>query len=156
MPLLNTYFGKYASLPMGWFLMAILVAIEIIVMSQALKGMYFNGRVAGSALLSNAISGLAGALTTRSINEGMMLVVWFPWVSSHEVDVTSDEGLITLIFYYAIAFVATIFIELLVNYLILKKRHGFKEVMRATVIANVVSFLIGTFILYTYSFVFYD
>ena len=156
MSLLNTYFGKYASLPMGWFFMAVLVAIEIIVMSQALKRQYFNMRVAGSALVSNTISGLAGAYTSIAINGGMMLVVWFPWVSSLEIDLTGDDGLIILILYYAVAFVATVLIELLVNYFILKKRHDFREVLRATVIANVVSYLLGTFILYTYSFVFYD
>jgi len=156
MPFLNTFFGKYATLPMGWFFMVILVAIEIVVMSQALKRTYFNGRVAGTALLSNTISGLAGAFASKAINGGLILVVWLPWVSSYEVDISGDDGLIILILYYAVAFVATVLIELLVNSIVLKKRHGFGEVLRATVIANVVSYLLGTFVLYTYSFVFFD
>lgn len=156
MVLLNSYFGKYASLPMGWIFMICLVVIEIIVMSQIFERKYFMGRIAFAALISNAVSGIVGAYTSIAINAGRLLTVWFPWVSSREVDLSKDEELFSFFLYFAVAFVATILIELVINYLLLKKRYEFKPVMRATIIANVVSFLVGSFVLYTYSFFFYD
>lgn len=141
---------------MGWLFMACLLVIEIIVMSQILGRKYFIGRVAYAAFISNLVSGLIGAYTSIAINGGRMLTVWFPWVSSREVDLSKDEALFSFVLYYAVAFVATILIELLVNSLFLKKRYEFRPVMRATIIANVVSFLLGSFVLYTYSFIFFD
>ncbi|MBR5638427.1 MAG: hypothetical protein IKW83_01560 [Muribaculaceae bacterium] len=152
----NTYFGKYASLPMGWLLMACLIAIEVIVMSQILDRKYFKSRVAFTALVSNVVSGIAGAYTSIAINGGRLLTVWFPWVSSDEVNLSNDEDLFSFVLYYAVALVATILIELIVNCVFLKKRYEFRPVMRATIIANVVSFLLGSFVLYSYSFFFYD
>lgn len=141
---------------MGWLFMACLLAIEVVVMSQILDRKYFISRVAFSALISNVISGIAGAYTSNAINGGKWLTVWFPWVSSQEVNLSNDEDLFSFVLYFAIAFVATVVIEMIVNYLFLKKRYEFREVMRATTIANVVSFLLGCFVLYSYSFFFYD
>lgn len=157
MLLLNsTYFGKYASLPMGWVFMACLIAIEVIMMSQILERKYFNSKIAFSALISNVVSGIAGIYASTAINGGRLLTVWFPWVSSQEVNLSNDEELFSFVLYFAVAFVATIIIELIVNSLFLKKRYEFRPVMRATIIANVVSFLLGSFVLYSYSFFFYD
>lgn len=148
----NAYFGKYASMPMGWLFMACLIAIEVIVMSKILEHAYFNFRIAIVAVISNVVSAIVGAYTSIAINGGRLLTVWFPWVSSNEVNVLNDEELLSLILYYAVAFIATIIFELIVNYLLLKKHHEFKPVTRATIIANVVSFMLGSLILYSYSF----
>lgn len=157
MLLLNTtYFGKYASLPMGWFFMACLLAIEIVVMSQILDRKYFNSKIAFTALVSNVVSGIVGVYTSTALNAGRLFTVWFPWVSSREVNLENDEELFSFVIYFAAAFVATVIIELIVNSIFLKKRYEFRPVMRATIIANVVSFLLGSFVLYSYSFFFYD
>ena len=157
MLLLNTaYFGKYASLPMGWLFMACLLAIEIVVLSQILSRSYFNPRIAFVALISNVVSGIVGAYTSIAINGGRLLTVWLPWVSSHEVNLENDEELFSFVLYFAVVFVATVLIELIVNSIFLKKRYEFRPVMRATIIANVVSFILGSFALYCYSFFFYD
>ncbi len=157
MLLLNsTYFGKYASLPMGWLFMALLLAIEVVVMSKALANAYFVSRVAVAALISNVVSGIAGAYTSIAINGGRMLTVWLPWVSSREVNTENEEELLSFFLYFALAFVFTVIIELIVNSLFLKKHYGFSPVMRATTIANVVSFMVGSMALYSYSFTFFD
>ncbi len=157
MLLLNSaYFGKYASLPMGWIFMACLLAIEIVVMSQFLERSYFNLRIAFVALVSNVASGLAGAYTSLALNGGRLLTVWFPWVSSNEVNVSRDEELLGFVLYFAASFVATVIIELVVNSVFLKRRYEFSPVVRATIIANVLSFMLGSFVLYTHSFFFYD
>ena len=157
MLLLDTaYFGKYVYLPMGWIFMACLVAIEAVVMSKVLAHAYFNTRVAFVALISNAVSGIAGAYTSIAINGGRLLTVWFPWVSSHEVNTENEEELLSFFLYCVIAFVFAVIIELIINSIFLNKRYEFRPVMRATIIANVISFVVGTFVLYSYSFLIFD
>ena len=95
-------------------------------MSQILSRKSLNIRIIAPVVVSNIVSGALGAAVSKAINDGWMLVVWFPWVSGVEVDTA------------------------------LMKRRGFKNVARATMIANVVSYLLGCFVLYTYSFVFFD
>ena len=151
-----TYFGKYASQPMGWLLMACLVIIEIVVMSQILERKYFDGRITFAAIVSNVVSAIAGVYASMAHNAGKMLTVWFPWVSSSEVNLENDEELVSFVLYFAVAFVLTIAVELVLNALFLKKHYDFRPVMSATIITNVVSFLLGCFVLYSYSFLFYD
>ena len=44
------------------------------------------------------------------LNEGWLLVVWFPWVSSHEIDISNPKNVLWLAIFYLIAFVATLII----------------------------------------------
>ncbi len=157
MLLLNaSYFGKYASLPIGWLFMACLVIIEIVLMSKLLERKFFNFHIAFATIVSNVVSGIIGAYSSLAINGGRLLTVWFPWVSSSEVDVENEDELIGFILYFAAAFVVTSVIELIINSLFLKKRYEFRPVMSATIISNVVSFMVGCLLLYNYSFFFYD
>ncbi len=155
MPLLTTSFGKYASLPMGWILMVLVVVAEVIIISEILSRRTFNPRILLPVSVSNIASGLAGAFVSKTLNEGWMLVVWFPWVSSVEVNPDSTESLAQFVVYFVAAFIGTLIIEVLINGLLMKSR-GFKNVMRATIIANVITYLVACFILYTYSFIFYN
>lgn len=156
MPLLNaSSFGKYASMPMGWIFMALIVILEAVIMSQILSRKSLNIRIIAPVVVSNFVSGALGAAVSKAINDGWMLVVWFPWVSGVEVDTANPESLYHLIIYFVVALVATVLVEILINGMLMKRR-GFKNVARATMIANVVSYLLGCFVLYTYSFVFFD
>ena len=77
-------------------------------------------------------------------------------MSSPQDDVENEEELLSFFLYFALAFVFTVIIELIVNSLFLKKHYEFSPVMRATTIANVVSFMVGSMALYSYSFTFFD
>lgn len=123
-------------------------------MSKILSYKHTSFSVVIATIISNIASGAVGAVTSSTINNGWMLVVWFPWVSSHEVDTDNPESLFNFIVYFVVALVATILIELLLNWLMLRKR-GFKPVMRATIVSNVISTIIACFLLYSYSFFFY-
>ena len=102
--------------------------------------------------MSNLTSGIIGIVTTVILSGGWFLVVWFPWVSSHEINISKSENLKGLIIFYIVAFVLSILIELLVNWLLLRKRHKTKRIIISTLIANIASYLIGTIALYSYSF----
>lgn len=132
------------------------VLIEIVIMTTILSGRRHKSLTAIIATtISNIVSGVAGALVSKAINHGWMLVVWFPWVSGKEVDTNNPESLFNFVVYFIVALAATIIIEVLLNWLMLRKK-GFKPVMGATIISNIASTIVGCFLLYSYSFFFYD
>ena len=77
-------------------------------------------------------------------------MVWFPWVSDHEV---YGEGAISaLTIVYLIAFILTLIIELLFNYQMLKKEYSKSDILKASLIANMLSYFLGSFGMYAFSF----
>lgn len=149
-------FGKYASMPMGWIFMVCIIILEAVVMSKILKPRKFDFGIMSSSVISNVVSGAIGAAVSKAINDGWMLIIWFPWVSQLEVDTTNTNSLFEFALYLAAAFIGTVFIEVIINSILLRRNFYFKTVMRATIITNVISYFIGCLIIYTYSFSFFD
>ena len=83
---------------------------------------------------------------------GWWLVVWFPWVSSHEVDFSIPNELTGFIIYYIVAFVLSVVIELLINYSMLGKIHPAKKIFRTTLLVNLASYFLGSIIIYSLGF----
>ena len=140
---LNVSFGIYAFLPMGWLFMAFVMLGEGFLMSWRLIRKKFDKKIYLTAALSNIISGAVGIITTLELNGGWWLVVWFPWVSKHEVDIRDPQSLLVLVLFYIVALILSVLIELLVNHLMLRKRYPFKKTLHATLIANAFSYILG-------------
>ena len=140
---LNVSFGIYAFLPMGWLFMAFIILGEAYLMSRCLTGKGFDKKVYLSATVSNVVSGAVGIAASMALNGGWWLVVWFPWVSSHEVDIHSPQEAWGLVVYYLVALILSVLIELLVNHLVLRKQYPFRKTFRATMIANAASYALG-------------
>ena len=140
---LNVSFGIYAFLPMGWLFMAFIILGEAFLMSRYLIGKRFDKRIYLSATVANVVSGAVGIAASMALNGGWWLVVWFPWVSSHEVDIRSPQAVWALVVYYLVALVLSVLIELLVNHLMLRKRFPFRKTLRATLAANAASYALG-------------
>lgn len=140
---LNVSFGIYAFLPMGWLFMAFVILGEAFLMSRDLIGKKFDKKIYLTAAVSNIVSGAVGIITTLALNGGWWLVVWFPWVSKHEVDIQDPQELLGLIVFYAVALILSVLIELLVNHLMLQKRYPFRKTLHATLTANAFSYVLG-------------
>ncbi len=140
---LNVSFGIYAFLPMGWLFMAFIILGEAFLMSRYLVRKKFDKKIYLSATVSNIVSGAIGIITTMALNGGWWLVVWFPWVSSHEVDIHSRQEALALVIYYIVALILSVLIELFVNWLMLRKQYPPKRILRATLIANAFSYILG-------------
>ena len=140
---LNVSFGIYAFLPMGWLFMAFVILGEGFLMSWHLIRKKFDKKIYLTAALSNIVSGAAGIITSLALNGGWWLVVWFPWVSKHEVDIRDPKSLRILVLFYAAALILSVLIELLVNHLMLQKQYPFKKTLHATLIANAFSYILG-------------
>lgn len=150
MILLNVSFGIYAFLPQGWIFMVSIILIECIGFSYLLTKKWKDGKIYKTIIISNLISGIIGIIGSMTLNGGWWLVIWFPWVSDNEV--IEKEGFKWLAILYAIAFVLTILIEGIVNYLMLKKDYSKSQVLKMTLVINVISYAVGSLAMYTYSF----
>lgn len=152
MILLNVSFGIFAFLPQGWIFMAFVILIECLILTKVFNQTWFNKKIYGVTALTNVISGIVGIVISMILNGGWYLVVWFPWVSSNEITLSNKESLNGLIIFYLCAFVFTIILETLTNWLFLRKNYKTKQILITTLIANVISYAIGTIVLYSYSF----
>ncbi len=132
--------------------MILIILLEAWLMSRWLCKKRLDQRITGTAFLSNFISGLTGIITTLILNGGWILVVWFPWVSTHEIDISSSDSLLVFCFIYLIAFVLSVFIETLINWLMLRKHYSTRQILKSTLLANIASYLLGSLILYAISF----
>ena len=130
--------------------MVSIILIECIGLSYVLTKKWKNGKIYKTIIISNLISGIVGIVGSMILNGGWWLVVWFPWVSDNEV--SGQEGFRWLAILYAIAFVLTILIEGLVNYLMLKKDYSKPQILKMTLAVNTLSYTVGSFAMYTYSF----
>ena len=121
-------------------------------MTRVLVPKFFDKRIFIVTSLANIISGVIGIMISIALNGGWWLVVWFPWVSKHEVDLSSRVEWHALIVYYVLAFILSLIIEAAVNVPLLRQRYPVKKIMKATLRANVLSYLAGSAILYSVSF----
>lgn len=141
--LLNVSFGIYALLPQGWLFMMFVILCEAVLMSRFLAHSNKNTRIYLSALFSNAVSGLFGIISSLKLNGGWWLVVWFPWVSGHEVNVRDKSELVDFLTYYLLALFLSVLIELAVNCAMLCRRYALSEIFKATLKVNIVTYSIG-------------
>ena len=139
MTILDVSFGIFAFLPPGWIFMIIVVLLEALVLSISLTKKKTNKRIYLTSLLSNSVSGLIGVISSLLINGGWILVLWLPWVSSHEININNKDEVICLICYYIVAFVLSI-----INVLLLQKKYCRKRVVQASLYANAASYAFGT------------
>src|SRR5687768_13872634 len=90
---LNVSFGIYAFLPLGWIFMAFVILIECVGNTEFLIGETFNKKIWISTTIINVSSGLIGIISSMILNGGWWLVLWMPWVSDNEVDLSNREQL---------------------------------------------------------------
>jgi sterol desaturase/sphingolipid hydroxylase (fatty acid hydroxylase superfamily) len=150
MIVLNVSFGIYAFLPQGWIFMIAIILIECLGLSYFLTKKIKNKKTYNTVIISNIISGIVGIIGSMILNGGWWLVVWLPWVSSNEV--SGKNGFKTFIIFYLIAFLLTIIIEGIVNYLMLKKEYPSLQLLKMNLLVNSISYLLGSLAMYTYSF----
>lgn len=147
---LNVSFGIYAILPQGWLFMFVIILIECLGLSYFFSKKWKDKRLYRTAIISNIVSGIIGFIGSIALNGGWWLVIWFPWVSNHEVGPIKSNK--QFLIYYLIAFVLTLIIEGIVNFLMLKNQYSKSKIIKATIIINFMSYLIGSLAMYTYSF----
>jgi hypothetical protein len=126
--------------------------IECLILTKIFNQSWFNKKIYGITTFTNVISGIVGIVISMILNGGWYLVVWFPWVSRNEITLSNKESLSGLIIFYLIAFILTIIIETITNWLFLRKQYKTKQILITTLTANIISYAIGTILLYSYSF----
>lgn len=107
--------------------MAFVVLIECIIITRLLLSKLVDKKVYGATILTNVISGVTGIIISMILNGGWYLVVWFPWVSSNEINLSTSGALEGLIYYYAAAFILTLIIETIANVLLLRNIQSIRK-----------------------------
>lgn len=147
--ILNVSFGIFALLPQGWIFMTIIILLECVILSYLTTKFRYDKLIYSTIFISNFLSGLVGFGISILLNGGWWLVVWFPWVSNHEV---GENAFNELMIYYGCAFVLTLLIEGLINYLFLRKTYPSSKILYYTLLINIISYTFGSIALYSYSF----
>lgn len=147
---LNVSFGIYAIMPQGWIFMIFIIILECLIMTETLEKTLSNRKIYNTIIASNLISGATGFIISMVLNGGWWLVIWLPWVSDNEVRTNTEFE--EILIYYFFAFILTILIETAFNIAMLYKKYRTLRVIWATLITNVISYLTGSLILYSYSF----
>ena len=150
--LLNVSFGIFALSPVGWLFMAVVIVLEIFLMARMLLKANWNHPIGIAVLLSNVASGAVGIAASLALNGGWWLVMGVPWVSRHEVNLSNPAAVWGFVLYYIVALLLSILIEAVVNYFMLRKQHQPKRIVRSTVFVNLASYLLGSIVLYAFSF----
>jgi hypothetical protein len=119
-------------------------------MTETLEKTLSNRKIYNTIIASNLISGATGFIISMVLNGGWWLVIWLPWVSDNEVRTNTEFE--EILIYYFFAFILTILIETAFNIAMLYKKYRTLRVIWATLITNVISYLTGSLILYSYSF----
>jgi len=132
--------------------MAFVILIECVSMTEILFRETFNKKIWISTAITNIISGIVGILLSVALNGGWWLVVWLPWVSRNEIDVSNNDELLAISIYYGLAFILTVVIEILCNWSFLKSSQSRNRIIKATLLTNIISYFIGSVFLYVYSF----
>lgn len=130
-------------MPQGWVFMLLIILLEACVMSRVLLKQWLSNDIFTSTLASNLASGIVGIVISMILTGGWWLVVWFPWVSSHEVDIHNSMALLGLIAYYVVAMVLSVLIEWGLNHVILRKKYPARSILNATLWANAASYALG-------------
>lgn len=141
MTLANVSFGIFAFTPLGWLFMALIIILESWIASRYLAGKKLDGTITRSFLAGNIISGIVGIAASMLATGGWWLVVWFPWVTDHEVKPDALPGFIV---YYLVAFVLSVLIEWGVNQAVLHKKYKSGPIFKATLLANIASYIFGS------------
>lgn len=151
---LNVSFGIFAFLPHGWVFMSMIMLLESVIAFFLLTNPPVSkASIATCIVASNITSGIVGIIISMILNGGWWLVVWMPWVGKHEANLSNPTTLLCFCIYYAVAFLLSVAIEWLVNYLYLRKQgYNKKQTFRMTLIVNIASYIFGSIILYTISF----
>jgi sterol desaturase/sphingolipid hydroxylase (fatty acid hydroxylase superfamily) len=149
MTLLNANFGIFVFLPYGFFYMIFVILLEasIVIYCLAPRPEEPNPKIYKSVFLANFTSGIMGIILLLIYSGG-----WNLWLNKHGAQIDSTQTLLLFIEYYLIAFILSLVIESWVNTQYLKTIAERRTIVRATLIANITSYVIGNLILYSYSF----
>lgn len=156
MVILDVIAGIY--LPNFWawmFLLFVLIA-EGLLLSLYLRKVQFDRKIYLCVIFSNSITTLIGFLLFDEKNYGGHLLNWIPlyvhgWAletgESHEVLLWSQ----TILFLF-VSFIASTIFEAILNFIILRRTYKTKAIFKGTLIVNLVTYLVGALIIFSYGF----
>lgn len=150
---LNVSFGLFALIsPLSWAYDMVVLVLESYLASRMLLKVRYDLQVYATVCLSNVVSGLIGLGLTLLLTGGWIIVIWLPYVGPREVTGPPLGPWGNFAMWYFLAFVLSVGIEFLVNWLCLRRRFDRRSLWRMTWKVNVITYLLGTVFVYSISF----
>jgi hypothetical protein len=139
----NISFGILAFHPLGWMLMLAVIGMEAVFLRCFLGSHPTKRNHLFVCFVANVVSGIMGFAITMAINGGWWLVIWMPWVTSHEA---SREQWPQLTAYMGVAYSLSVLIESAVVKAMLP-REATRRVLLVEAASNLLSavFLLAVF-----------
>lgn len=147
---LDVSFSQSLCEPFGVVFIVTTIFIEALLLSSLLSEIHLNRRIWFIVVGANITSGIVGFLVTTVLFKGCWPVVWLPWVSCSDIEAPCDIN--SFIIYYLLAFLVTVLVEITINSLLLKKRYSLSSIAKSTLLVNLLSFVLGSLALYSYTF----
>lgn len=144
---LDVNFGIFILLPPGWIIMAVIILCECYIFSKILCGKKFDKRMYLTQLISNSSSGILGIVISLLLTQGGIIVLWFPWLTARGLSDIDVKALLFFTVFYILTFILSVGVEWVINILLLKKKYRREQIWRATISANVATYIFGVIVL---------
>lgn len=143
-------FGQVIFYPYGIIFILLVIIAECMVVSKLISFVYINKNVWIVVFVANWISATLEYLASYCVDAVCWPVLWLPLVSNYDIAAPCDIN--TFIIYYFSTFLITIIIEIGVLLLMFRNKYRSKEVVKATMLSNLLTFIFGSLVMYSCTF----
>jgi hypothetical protein len=143
--LLDVIAGYYLSGVLGWLFLVFVLISEGFILSKRLSGRKKEKKYYFVATCSNLVTTILGYLLLDDEKKGGHLLTWIPMdeYKGHLEPVRS-------ILFFVACFLASVFIETIINCIMLRNLHPVKAIWTATLTANIFTYLIAVIVFFVY------
>jgi hypothetical protein len=143
---LDIIVGYYLPSLFGWAFLGFVLISECLLLSRYLEKKWYDKTVFLSIIASNVLTTIIGFILLDEKNSGGHLLNWIPVDVYH-----GDIRIARTIFLFISSFIATVIIEALLNWAVLRKAKSKKQLLYGTLIVNAFTYIIGAMVIFVYT-----
>jgi putative flippase GtrA len=127
-------FNDYITTIYPYIILGLIGLIESFLISYLLKRGFFNYKVIQSVLIANILSFVIEYVLSYIVSHGDRLFIWIPWMKTN--------FFVEYYISFPVILLITILIECIINWILLKSMIKLNQIIKATMIANVITWMI--------------
>jgi hypothetical protein len=139
---LDVIVGYYLPSFFGWIFLVFVILLEGMILSKRLFAQALEKRCLAAALVSNLVTTVAGYLVFDEEKRGGHVFSWIP-VDEYRGSILIFQTL----FLFLACFLMSVLLEAVVNSLLLKEHKPWRQVARATLRANIITYVAAALVL---------
>jgi NhaP-type Na+/H+ or K+/H+ antiporter len=130
-------FKNYFWTPFPFIFLLMTAIFEGCIASRLLKKVTFNYLIVGVIMISNIVGYFVEYFISVALNGGHIMLIWIPWVK-----IIGKQDLFNYVISFPLILMATLLFEGSINWLLLKRRFTWKQIIKMTALINIVSTII--------------